>query len=73
MAERFFPLGKDHEVVVDPKKQFGKPILKGTRISTDTIYYLHLGGESIEAIGMLYNLSEKTVKDAILFHHKDAA
>jgi uncharacterized protein (DUF433 family) len=73
MAAQFFPLGKDHEIVVDPKKQFGKPIIKGTRITTDTLYHLYLGGESIEAIGKLYNLAEKTVKDALYFHHKDAA
>lgn len=72
VAKRFFPLGKDKNVVVDPKHQFGQPIVNGTNIKTQTIYSLHNGGETNENICILYDLTENQVQDAINFHRKSA-
>jgi uncharacterized protein (DUF433 family) len=68
IATRFFPLGFDKSVVVDPNHQFGQPTILGTNIKTQTVYNLHKGGESIKSICTLYNLSESKVEDAIFFH-----
>lgn len=73
LATRFFPLDNSKNVVVDPKRQFGQPTIEGTNIKTQTIYHLHLGGETNENICTLYSLTSDKVQDAINFHHKNAA
>ena len=68
IATRYFPLGLDKSVVVDPNHQFGQPTVLGTNIKTQTIFNLHKGGESIKNICTLYNLPPSKVEDAIDFH-----
>lgn len=72
LATRFFPLGKEKNVVVDPKHQFGQPTISGTNIKTQTIFNLHKGGETNENISTLYDIPVEKVRDAIAFH-KSAA
>jgi uncharacterized protein (DUF433 family) len=67
LAVRFFPLANSRNVVVDPKRQFGQPIVSGTNIKTQTIIGLYNGGESVENISNLYNISVDKVQDAIAF------
>jgi len=69
LAIRFFPLTNSKNVVVDPKRQFGQPIIAGTNIKTQTIYNLYRGGESKEDISILYNLPIEKVEDAINFQN----
>lgn len=68
IAERYFPLGKDKSVIVDPKHQFGQPTITGTNIKTQTIFNLYKGGETDKNICILYDLSLDEVKDAINFY-----
>lgn len=67
LAHKYYPLGKENSIVVDPDHQFGKPIIEGTNIITETLYDYYLGGDSIEFIARLYNLTPKNIKDAIEF------
>lgn len=69
LAIRFFPLPNSKNVVVDPKHQFGQPVISGTNIKTQTIYNLYRGGESKEDISILYNLPIEKVEDAINFQN----
>jgi uncharacterized protein (DUF433 family) len=69
LAIRFFPLANSRNVVVDPKHQFGQPIVFGTNIKTQTLSNLHKGGETLENIGLLYNIPIEKVKDAIIFQN----
>jgi uncharacterized protein (DUF433 family) len=72
IAERYYPLGRDKKVIVDPKHQFGQPTILGTNVKIQTVYNLHLGGETDKNICILYDLSEDEVKDAIKFYLKAA-
>lgn len=67
LAKKFYPLGKENSVVVNPEHQFGQPIIDGTNILTETIFMLSKGGDSNEFIAKLYNISVKNVEDAIRF------
>ncbi|HET6245505.1 MAG: DUF433 domain-containing protein [Bacteroidetes bacterium] len=69
LAERFYPAGKKNSVIVDPHHQFGLPVIKGTNINTEIILSLLESGEKIESIKVLYDLSNKEVKDVIEFYH----
>ncbi|HXP50824.1 MAG TPA: DUF433 domain-containing protein [Bacteroidia bacterium] len=72
IAIKYFPIGKNRNVVVDPHHQFGAPTIVGTNIKTETIIQLKKGGESKESICLLYNLNLHQVNDAILYYRKTA-
>jgi uncharacterized protein (DUF433 family) len=67
LAHKFHPLGKERSIIIDPEHQFGKPVIDGTNIVTETLYDYYLGGDSIEFIARLYHLNPENVKDAIEF------
>lgn len=72
LAKCFFPLGRDHDVLIDPHRQFGQPIVSGTNILTESIFNLYRGGESADFIGRIYDLTPRQVQDAITFHRNAA-
>ncbi len=65
LAKRLYPLGKAKQIVVDPSRQFGHPILKNTNIYPETIYNLHKAGEPSNFIAFIYEIQEDAVLDAI--------
>ena len=73
LAERFWPLGKDHQIVVDPHHSFGRPVITGTNITTDAILNLLKAGEKPEFVASIYDLSLSEVKDVELFMSLNAA
>ncbi len=70
LANRFYPLGKNKKIVIDPTRQFGHPIIGNTNIYPETIYNLHQAGESNKFIADLYEIEKKEVKDAIEYCKK---
>ncbi|MCL5070792.1 MAG: DUF433 domain-containing protein [Actinobacteria bacterium] len=72
LAERFWPRGRDKNIVVDPHHQFGQPIIKNTNIQAETIYLFYKGGEKKDFIARLYNIDIKSVNDSINFFEKAA-
>ncbi len=72
LAERYWPLGKKHSIVVDPQHQFGRPIIKGTNILVETLYNYLKGGETIDFIASLFEITKKDVRDAIAFSKRVA-
>ncbi|HKJ30901.1 MAG TPA: DUF433 domain-containing protein [Balneolales bacterium] len=73
MAERFWPLGKNHNVVVDPHHGLGQPVISGTNISVFTIINLIKAGETTSFIASVYELSKDKVEDARIFMKRIAA
>ena len=73
VAKRLFPLGKSKQIVVDPLHQFGQPVINGTNLQTQTIFSLYKAGESKANISKLYDLTEKDINEAVLFHNPKAA
>lgn len=66
-AIRYYPLGKERTIVVDPSIQFGSPVIKGTRVNADILVELYENGEEINAIAKMYEISIDNVNDAIEF------
>lgn len=73
VAEKFWPAGRESDVVVNPHNQFGQPVLNGTNINAEVIFSMYESGEPIDAIGILYDLTKKQINDAISFYKKPAA
>lgn len=67
LASRFWPLGKENNILIDPRRQFGHPVIGSTNIYPETVFNLHKSGEPIEFIAFIYEIGEKEVKDAIEF------
>lgn len=72
LAERYYPLGKEYPIMVDPHHQFGQPVIEKTNILAETIYYMFKAGESKKVIGNLYELNAEEVDAAIEFCKKAA-
>jgi uncharacterized protein (DUF433 family) len=73
LAEKFYPLGKNKHIVVDPHHQFGQPTVEETNVLAETIYNMHEAGETNEFLSRLYDISLKEVQAAIyLFNNKAA-
>ena len=71
-ALRYWPLGKEKNIVVDPHHQLGQPTVKNTNILAETLYKMYTSGEKISFISSLYDVTENDVKASIEFFKKAA-
>jgi uncharacterized protein (DUF433 family) len=71
-ALRYWPLGKEKNIVVDPHHQLGQPTVKNTNILAETLYSMYTSGEKISFISSLYDVTENDVKASIEFFKKAA-
>ena len=70
LAELFFPLENSKKIVVDPKRQFGQPIVTGTSLPIRTIHKLYQGGETKKNISLLYEIKISEVEDALRYYKR---
>ena len=73
LASKFWPMGKSEPIVVDPKHQFGQPVIKGTNIRPETLWRQFQAGETEAFIASIYALDQATVASAIRFCEVQAA
>jgi len=66
LAERYWPLDEERQVVVDPMHQFGAPTVAGTNINT--LRSMFRSDESPETLAEMFNIPLAAVKDALVFH-----
>jgi uncharacterized protein (DUF433 family) len=69
IAQRFYPAGKDIDIVVDPKHKFGSPVIKGTNTEVYALQPYIQAGEEYEFIADLFNLTVKQINDVSDFLH----
>lgn len=67
LAMRFWPRGKENNIVVDPRHHFGQPTIDGTNVVPESVFKMFQAGEKKDFIGYLYNLNEKQIEEAIAF------
>jgi len=73
-AERWFPLLRNRVVVLDPKRNFGKPIVTESGVSTATLVDAFLAeGKNAKRVANLFEVSVAAVEAAIRFEHREAA
>lgn len=73
LAERFWPLGKERHIVVDPHHQFGQPVIENTNLLAESIHALYKAGETKQFLAKLYSISIREVNDAIEFFNPKVA
>ena len=73
-ARRWYPMGKEGLVVLDPAISFGRPIIKGKGITTLNIYDFYRGEKkNIDAVSSWMNIEISEVKAAVEFEQLIAA
>lgn len=64
-ASKYWPLGKGKNIVLDPARNLGKPILDNYNIRTDVIFDLLKKNHSIKEIIDWYEIDELSLRTAI--------
>ncbi|EGH99185.1 DUF433 domain-containing protein [Pseudomonas syringae] len=73
-AKRWYPVKHSKAVVLDPARNFGKPVLTITGIDTAAIYHSYLAeGQSAKRVALLYEIPPAAVEAAVNFEHRIAA
>ena len=70
---RWWPLGLDRAVVLDPRRHFGQPIASRSGIATEILQAAAKAGQTAQEIAEWYELDIQSVRDAIEFEQKLAA
>jgi uncharacterized protein (DUF433 family) len=65
LARRWWPLGKERMVVVDPDYGFGLPVIQGTGVRTEIIAERHRAGDSIDEIAYDFDVTPRQINDAL--------
>ncbi len=74
LATRFYPLGDDNKIiVVDPRHAFGRPVIAGTNITTESIASLMRAGEHPDDLAADYRVNISKIDAAWAFELRVAA
>jgi uncharacterized protein (DUF433 family) len=73
-AARWWPLGKEVPVVVDPNFAFGQPTIAGVGVPTDTLAATARAWGDIERVARWYDVDPEAVRAALRYEdQQDAA
>ena len=72
-ARRWWPIGLDRRVVVDPDYGFGLPVIQGSGVRTEIVYEQVQALESQERIAYSFNITLEEVEHAIQFEASRSA
>jgi len=70
---RWWPVGRDTPIVIDPRVSFGRPYVASKGVSTDAIRSRFVARESIDDIVDDFDLTEEEVEAALRFDIPAAA
>ncbi|TQD38833.1 DUF433 domain-containing protein [Haloflavibacter putidus] len=73
LASRYYPLGKDKSILIDPERKFGQPVFADKNIQPQILLEHYKAGDPIPYLASIYDIEESYVKDAIEFCTKNAA
>lgn len=73
LARRWYPLGKDEPVVVDPDYSFGLPVVVGSGVRTEIIAEQYHAGDKIEHIEYDFNVTRQQIESALKLETQLAA
>jgi uncharacterized protein (DUF433 family)/DNA-binding transcriptional MerR regulator len=67
LATKFWPLGKQSSIVLDPNRSLGQPIIHKYNVRTNVLYDLAKHGNTIKDIAEWYEIDEISIQNAIDF------
>lgn len=73
-AQRWYPLKRNKAVVLDPARNFGKPILTSAGIDTSAIYQSYQAeGQDAKRVAIIFEITTAAVDAAVAYEHRIAA
>ncbi|TET51644.1 MAG: hypothetical protein E3J64_06505 [Anaerolineales bacterium] len=73
VAIRWWPLGQRRQVVIDPHRSFGQPIVATEGVPTTVLHAAHKANRSWDAVASWYGVTPRAVRDAVRFEREIAA
>jgi uncharacterized protein (DUF433 family) len=74
LARRWWPMGRERLIVIDPEYGFGYPVIVNTGVRTEFIAERFAVGESVSEIANDFDITPAEVDDALRFElHRHAA
>jgi uncharacterized protein (DUF433 family) len=73
LVRRWWPLGREVGVLVDPDYGFGLPVIAGTGVRTEIIAERKRAGDSTEEITYDFGITPNQIEDALRWEMPDAA
>jgi uncharacterized protein (DUF433 family) len=73
ILERWWPLGIDGRIMLDPKKNFGQPTVSREGVPTQVLVESFRANGSIEEVARWYEISPQSVQDAVDYERSLAA
>lgn len=70
---RWWPLGRERRVVIDPERSFGQPVVDPESVPTAVLARAFRAEGSVEAVARWFKVAEEAVEDAVEFETKLAA
>lgn len=65
IATRFWPLGKEKSIVIDPSRKFGHPVIDKLNIYPETIFNHVNAGDPKKYVAHIYDLTLEQVENAL--------
>ncbi|TVT84569.1 helix-turn-helix domain-containing protein [Pseudomonas sp. H3(2019)] len=73
-AQRWYPIKRSKAIVLDPSRNFGKPVLSITGIDTATVFSAYQAeGNDAKRVAQLYEIPASAVDAAVNFELRNAA
>lgn len=72
-AEEWWPLGKNRSIVLSPHRSFGQPIVARGGVPTSILARLYRVEQSFVRVARWYNVTERSVRDAVEYESSLAA
>jgi uncharacterized protein (DUF433 family) len=73
ILERWWPLGRDHNVVLDPRKNFGQPTMSEEGVATQVLAKSVQANGSIDEVARWYEIKPTSVREAVAYEQSLAA
>lgn len=73
VLERWWPMGTDRQIVVDPRKNFGQPTISLAGVPTKVLAESFKANGSAEAVARWYEIAPRAVKEAVEYERLLAA
>ena len=73
MLERWWPLGKERNVVLDPRKNFGQPTIVSEGVPTKVLAESFKANGSVEEVARWYEMKPEFIEEAVEYERSLAA
>lgn len=67
LAERYWPLGRERHIVLDPHRHFGQATIAGTSIQAEIVAGMVQAGDTVELVARTYGITIDAVQDAMRY------